>query len=75
MQEAAAGVVLMGKIASIAINGGHFRRWLHHGPIERHTDHSNIWFCCEGPQQSTIGVWFEKEGSGVFFCESNEGKH
>jgi hypothetical protein len=21
--------------------------------------------CCEGPQQSTIGVWFEREGSGV----------
>ena len=48
-----------------AINGGHFRLWLHRGPLERHTDHSNIWFCCEGPQQSTIGVWFEKEGSGV----------
>ena len=65
MQGAAAGVVFMGKIASIAINGGHFHWWMNRGPLERQTDHSNIWFCCEGPQQSTISVWFEKGGSGV----------
>jgi hypothetical protein len=52
------------------INRGHFRLWLHRGPLELHTDHSSSRFCCEGPQQSTIGVWFEKEGSGV--CSASQ---